>query len=79
MEMNGTKKIPTSRVYSKDRSKLKEFPVDKLYRRSVLRTRMNKKASSLTNVLRRKTNQNAFTKMFTNKKTQKNDADYEEY
>ena len=28
-EMNGTEPIPTSHIYSKDKSKLKEFLVDK--------------------------------------------------
>ena len=39
---------------------------------------MNKKASSLTNILRRKTNQNEFTKILPNKNT-KNEVDYAEY
>ena len=50
----------------------------KLYRRSVLQTRKNHQASSLTNVIWRKTNQNAFTKKL-KKKYAKNEADYEEY
>ena len=45
-----------------------------IYRRSVLQTRTNQKESSSTNIRRRKTNQNTFTK-----KDAKNEAEYEEY
>ena len=51
----------------------------KIYRRSVLRTTTNKKASSLTNVLCRKTNHNAFTKNIHKQKDANNDTEYEEY
>ena len=45
--------------------------MEKLYHRSVIGTITNQKASLLTIFLRRKTNHNAFTKILTNKKTQR--------
>ena len=39
---------------------------------------MNQKVSSSTNVLRRKTNHNAFTKYINKQKYAKNEAEYEE-
>ena len=70
-EMDGTQNITTSHVYSKGKSELKEFLVTKLYRRYILQMRTNQKASTTTNVLQRKTNKNAFTRISTNKKTQR--------
>ena len=62
-EMTSVIQIPTSHVCSTDESELKDFQLTKIYRRYVIRTRMNQKASLPTNILRRKTNKNAFTKI----------------
>ena len=62
-EMTVTKHIMTSHICSVDESELKEFPVDKLYCRSIQQKRTNQKESSSKNVERRKTNKNAFTKI----------------
>ena len=50
----------------------------KLYRRSDTRTRNNQKAPSMTNVLRMKTNQNAFKPHINKQKYAENEAEYEE-
>ena len=66
---NGTQQISTSQGYSKDESELKEFLVDENLSHICSTDEDESKSIIVENVPRRKMNQNAFTKILTNKNT----------